>query len=487
MRKRNPFNLSHFKLMTINCGWLAPVTWIETIPGDTFQHSCQALIRCQQLLAPLMHPVKVRLHHWFVPIRLLWEEWEDFITGGDDGNDTTTFPNITLNSAIAYDDLECYFGIPPADYTGSGIQISALPFRAYNLIYNNFYRDQQITNELTFTDASGADGTSYSMQYAAWEKDYFTTCRPNPLLGSEVTIPLAENADIATAGDAAEEIGIYSVPQADHVNIYDGSPSSKVANTTTNAETNKMYADLTTATGVEIGDLRLALAQQRFKERANKHGASYMDMLKSLGMRPQDMRLQLPEYLGGGATPLQFSEVLAQDGTNTGKLYGHGIGAMRTNKYRAFMHEHGIVLTLMSVVPKAIYSNGIQRGFFRSTKEMYFQPEYEFTGDQAVYNKEVYSEHTTPDGIFGYQNRYDELRSGTQLNMVAGEFADSTMDHWHLARMFGSDPALNDTFIKCNPATRPFAAPSTHQLQIYARQNVYARRPMARVPKPKTF
>jgi hypothetical protein len=502
MRKRNPFNLSHWKLSTFSMGQLIPISWIETIPGDTFKHWTQALLRCEQLLAPLMHPVKVRIHHWFCPLRLIWSDFESFITGGDDGNDNTTFPYYELNGSITKSDLLCHLGIPPADYTGSGIQISMLPARALALIYNKFYRDEQLVSEIGFSDGNGADSTTnLSLLNCAWEKDYFTTCRPEQQLGTETVIPLAGDAPVkgigkmnkvwATGSQTVYEAGETSASSYSKYNQIQGDGASDQQEYYIEGDSNdhpNITADLSAVSGVDIGDLGLALAQQRFKERMNKSGSTYYDYLKSgLGINPQDMRLQLPEYLGGGASPISFSEVLAQDGANTGKMYGHGMSPLRTNTYKSFFHEHGIVMTLMSVIPKSIYGNGIQRGFSRTTKEAYFQHEYEYTADQAVLNKEVYSEHTTPEGTFGYQTRYDEYRTGNMLGGVAGEFCDSDAYHWHMVRLLGSDPSLNSSFVQCNPTTRVYAAPSTDPLKVYARQNLFARRPMRRVPGRKTF
>lgn len=484
--KRQPFNLSHYKLATGNMGQLIPVTWVEALPGDYFQHKTQALIRCQQLLAPLMHPVHARIHHWLIPIRLLWEDFPDFITGGADGTSTPVPPYFT-DASVGQGSIDDYLSVPVGTYSPSTIY-SALPVRAYDLVYNTFYRDQQLQTPVTISTASGEDTTSYhAMKNVSWEKDYFTTCRPEPQLGAETIIPIAANADVVTDADTGDQLGVYANQYSTYRHAYtQGGDGDKVrlSSESTTAEENKMYADLSTSTGIEITDLRMALSRQRFQERMNKSGSTYHDYLSYLGIK-HDARLQRPEYLGGGRTPLQFSEVLATDGTNTGQLYGHGIGAMRTNQYRRFIPEHSIILSLLSVVPKSIYSNGLHRSFSRTIKEDYFQREYEFSGDQVVKNKEVYLNASEPDGAFGYQTRYDEYR--THPSSIAGEFTQSELYHWHLARMLGSEPALNSTFVTCNPATRPFAAPTTDQLYIYCNHHMLAKRNMRRIPGTKTF
>jgi hypothetical protein len=490
--KRSPFNLSHYKLLTMNMGQLVPLTQFQVMPLDTIQMETQALIRAQQLLAPLMHPVQARIHHWYVPFRILWEDWEDFITGGEDGTSKPTPPYLST-SAVSQGSLGDYMGVPVGSWGGVGAQqISILPFRAYALIWNEFYRDKDIQTELAISTASGYDTTtSLSLQNVCWEKDYFTTCRSFSQRGTDVTIPAAGDLPVKGIGTTDRTYGSSAV------SVYESDDSNPTYGAAKQFGTS-LYVERgvgpsgnipairvdTGAFGVDISDLRMALAEQAFQERM-KNSPDYYDYLRMLGVGTLDGRLQKPEYLGGGKVPMQFSEVLSTDGANTGSLYGHGIGAMKTNRFRRFIPEHGVVISTMSVVPKSIYANGLHRNFFKTVKEAFFQKEYEHTGDQVVYNKEVFLEHATPDGTFGYQNRYDEYRSIP--SQVHGEFQDASLDHWHLARMFGSDPALNSTFISCNPATRPYAAPSTDQLYVYANNQVRARRPMKRHPKARVF
>jgi len=201
-----------------------------------------------------------------------------------------------------------------------------------------------------------------------------------------------------------------------------------------------------------------------------------------LGIRSSDARLQRPEYLGGGRQTIQFSEVLQTgvDSSDAGvaSLKGHGIGAMRSNRYRRFFEEHGYIVSVLSVVPKAIYSDGLCRTWNRTTKEDFYQKELEHIGQQQVLNKEVYASHSTPDGTFGYQDRYDEYRRG--VSSIAGQMRDSTYNNWHFARIFGSDPALNSTFTNCTPAVRPFADQTNDNMVIMANHSIQARRMIAK-------
>jgi len=213
--------------------------------------------------------------------------------------------------------------------------------------------------------------------------------------------------------------------------------------------------------------------------------ADYAEYLRYIGVRPRDRRLGRPEFLSGGSQIIQMSEVLDVGKTTIGDMKGHGIAAMRSNKFRRFIDEHGIIMCLMSVVPKSIYASGLPRKFSRTIKEEYFQKELQFIGEQAVLNKEVYAEHTTPDGTFGYQSRYDEYRS--HPSGISGDFW-SDYDHWHLARIFGGDPALNSTFTNCSPAeSRIFASTSSDTMLVMANHSIQARRPMTNVVKPRTF
>jgi hypothetical protein len=248
-----------------------------------------------------------------------------------------------------------------------------------------------------------------------------------------------------------------------------------------------IYADLTNATAASINDLREAFALQRYAEARMRYGARYSEYLRYLGIKSSDARLQRPEYLGGGKQTLQFSEIIQAAGTTDGSatgvgdLKGHGIGALRSNRYRRFFEEHGYVITLMSVMPKTMYMNGLPRTWSRTTKEDFFQKELQHIGQQEVLNKEVYAQHSTPGGTFGYQDRYDEYRRSEST--IAGDFRD-TLDHWHMARVFTSDPTLNSTFITANPTDRIFQSTSTDSLWIMANHSIQARRMVSKLGTP---
>lgn len=463
--KRSKFSLSHYKLFSCDMGELVPCGLTEVLPGDTIQQSTSALVRVAPLLAPVMHPVHVRIHHWYVPHRLVWEDFEDFITGGPDGMDDAVFPTITFASGVAAGTLGDYLGIP----TGiNGIEVSAIPFRGYALIWNEWYRDQDLQTALVIDDTSGPDTTTATaLQNIAWEKDYFTSARPWEQKGPSITIPLGTTAPV-------------KAPQ----NTAGGSTlANSGANTqlwaTGTGSTNLLYTDLANASAVTVNLLREALALQRFEEARARFGSRYVEYLRYLGVRSSDARLQRPEYLGGGKQTIQFSEVLqtAEGDDPVGSLKGHGIGAMRSNRYRRFIEEHGYVFSFLSVKPRTMYAQGLSRHWNRRVKEDYWSKELQHIGQQEVLNKEVYAAHASPNGTFGYQDRYDEYRRTE--SSIAGEFRDSTLDFWHMARIFGSSPALNADFVKCVPTERNFAVPSQDVLYIMANHSIQARRLVA--------
>jgi len=477
--KRSKFSLSNTKLLSCDPGQLVPIGLTEVLPGDSMQQATTCLVRFAPMLAPVMHTTNIQISHWFVPHRLVWEDWEDFITGGPDGNDDSVFPTITFGggTGAAVGSLADYLGVVPGV---NNLEVSALPFRGYALIFNEWYRDQDLVSPLTIDVSSGADTTtSTALQYAAWEKDYFTSARPWEQKGPAITIPLGDKADIHSNAANGQDLGIWSDQQNSFRHMGAGGTYLQMStNNAGNPETNKMYTDLSGASAITINLLREAFALQRFEEARARFGSRYVEYLRYLGVRSSDARLQRPEFLGSGRYPVQFSEVLqtAEGDDPVGELRGHGIGVARSNRYRRFFEEHGYVFTVMTVKPKTIYASGVFRHWNRRTKEDFFQKELQHIGQQEILNKEVRAAHATPNGVFGYQDRYDEYRRAE--SSIAGEFR-TTLDFWHFARQFTTDPALNETFIKCVPSEEPFAVPSTNLLYIMAKHSIQARRIVA--------
>lgn len=485
--KRNKFSLSHTRLLSCDMGKLVPIQVLDVLPGDSIQCSTSALVRCAPMLAPPMHPVRVRIHHWFVPFRLLWNSWEIFITGGPDGNNASVFP--TRNAATVFQGtLANHLGLP----VGANPAVSIMPFRAYALIWNEYYRDQDLQTELPIAFNSGPDATTNTtLQNCAWEKDYFTSARPWEQKGPSVTIPLTGTGAVVSNGLTPTYTGggLTNTP----LKTFNGSTGATygaAAGSTANVIVGNESGLETTLTGasVTVNALRQSLAIQRFEEARAMYGSRYPEYLRALGVRSSDARLNRPEYLGGGVQTIQFSEVVqsAADGSNpVSTLRGHGISAMRSNRFRRFFEEHGVLMTLMSILPKTIYMNGVHRSWNKRTKFDYWQKELEFIGQQAVLNKEIKSDHASPDGTFGYADRYDEYRR--MPSFVTGEFSQSTLNYWHFARSFTSDPALNSTFVSAVPPERPFAAPSQDVIYAQIHNSVQARRLVSRNAIPRTF
>ena len=484
--KRNKFSLSHYKLFTCNMGELIPITWYEVIPGDTFQQRTSLVVRTSPLIAPIYHPVAIRLHHFYVPNRQIWEDWEEFITGGGDeplntgvrpdpANDPVT-PSVTCTNS-SHNSIMDYLGLPKPSI-GNDRFVSALPFRAYNRIYNEWYRDEQIDSLVAENVASGPDAGPYDIKNVAWQKDYLTTARPFPDRGPAVKIPVSGlvqddgNATVTGPLLQSKDGSAADHPNANYRNAMLPEGISSVEPYPT--------------AWIDPEDMREGLAILRYQEARNEYGSRYVEYLKYCGIRnPSDARLQNPEFLGGSRATIQFSEVLqTAEGTNpVGTLKGHGISATRGRRFRKFFEEHGIVMTLMSVLPKTMYVDAVDRGWVRQTKEDYFQKEFQNLGDQEIFNLEASFDHSNGALTFGYQKRYDEYRF--KKSGVAGEFRD-TLDYWHMGRKYASpDVALNTSFVTSNPTKRVYADQSSDSLQIMAMHSIQARRPIAKFPKPR--
>lgn len=499
--KRSKFSLSNTKLLSADLGELVPIGLTEVLPGDSIQQATSALVRCSPLLAPVMHPVRITIHHWFIPHRLVWEDFEDFITGGPTGMDASVFPTITFGggSGAAIGSLADYLGVTPGV---NNLEVSALPFRGYAKIWNEWYRDQDLQTELVVDETSGADTTTNTaLQNACWEKDYYTSARPWEQKGPAVTVPIGVSAPVrgiwateasagtATAASAFRDATGTLIPDTNQ-GIFPTNASGISLEMTLAAGNNvsatqypNIRADLTGASAVTVNLLREALALQRYEEARARYGSRYTEYLRYLGVRSSDARLQRPEYLGGGKQVIQFSEVLqTAEGTDpVGEMRGHGIAATRTNRYRRYFEEHGYIHTLLCVRPRTIYAQGLFRHWNRRFKEDYWQMELQHIGQQEILNKEVYAAHASPNAVFGYQDRYDEYRRTE--SSIAGEFRSTLLDFWHFARIFASSPALNSDFVKSVPTERTFAVPSQDVLYVMANHSIQARRLVAQTGK----
>ena len=530
--KRSKHSLTHYKLFSAKMGLLIPCSWFEVLPGDTIQMSTSALVRANAMVTPAMHPCHIRIHHFFVPNRIIWggtiqndqsnsDSWEAFITGGSDGLNATIHPWVKytdINGAVGNNcgqsTLGDYLGLRTSGGTSSADSVNALPFRAYQAIWNEYFRDQDLQGAAGVAQTSGHDTTTYTgLQNIAWEKDYLTSSRPWEVKGSSITIPLGTTAPVigigvqasvsdGGAGTVYESEGTGSVSYPHTFALNQAGLAFKAQTTGAAGNTNRpqIFADLSNASAVTINTLRHALAVQRFEEARARYGSRYTEYLRYLGVRSSDARLQRPEYLGGGRATLQISEVLNTTATNPASLYGHGIAATRSNRFRRFFEEHGIVMTMFSVRPRTMYSQATNRAWLRGqtsavggggvipngllgTKEDYWQRELQHIGQQQVNGAEADAQNAY-NTTFGYQDRYGEYRR--MESSVAGTFR-SSFDTWQLSREFGSAPSLNSTFVSCVPSTRIFADTTNDNLLVMAHHSIQARRLVSREGNSLTF
>lgn len=475
--KRSKHNLGHYRLLTSDMGLLTPIGCMEVLPGDTFQHNTNLMVRLAPMATPVMHPIDVRVHHFYVPNRIIWDGWEDFITGGPTGEDDQEIPTITTDFTATPRNLYDYLGVPRVD----GLEVNALPGRAYNLIFNEYYRDQDLVPERNL------DGQSIFR--CAWEKDYFTSARPWETKGPDISLPVGQTAPVTITGNGVpswtNDGGTTNVSLTADTELLNAiwTGFTTQGGHAWNDPALTGTADLQGATGVPINEVRRAFALQRYQEARARYGSRYTEYLRYLGIRSSDSRLQRPEYLGGGRQTVSISEVLQTGPDNdpgpgeefgVGDMYGHGIAAMRSNKYRRFFEEHGYVISLMSVRPKTMYIDGMARHFLKRDKEDYYQRELQTIGQQPVFGGEVYADGTAADReTFGYQDRYIEYKR--EQSYVSADFRN-TLNYWHLGRDFEERPALNETFVNCDPTKRIFNEQTTDALWCMAQHKVVARR-----------
>lgn len=477
---RSVFNLSYDKKFDGDMGYLYPVLCDEVVPGDVVKVGNQTVIRFQPLVAPIMHEINVYTHYFFVPYRLLDDDWEEFISGGVQGDSAAVLPrwSPTKNGkGTLWDYLGFPVGVKPV-----GALPLDFPRRAYNFVYNEYYNDQTL-NE------GGVPLTNETILKRAWEKDYFTSALPFQQRGTAPALPISgiTNAQWSSADiiDGPEGTSLQF-----RYNTLDGKASIPDSQAVKNARLffNNNTVDFGEAATFDVSDLRLAFQIQRWMERNARSGVRYTEFLKAhFGVSPRDERLDRPEYIGGTKAPVIVSEVLqtssTDDTTPQGNLAGHGISASGNiaGKYR--VQEYGLIIGLMSVMPRSAYQQGINRQWLRRSKFDFYFPEFANLSEQPIETAEIYASSLEAENtaVFGYQGRYNEMRS--KSSMVCGNMRD-TLDYWHLGRKFTSKPLLNQSFIECDATKRIFAVPSEPGLIINCGNIFYAVRPLPAYAEP---
>ncbi len=482
------FDLSHEKKLSCEMGQLIPILCEEVVPGDHFKVSTEVMLRFAPLIAPIMHRVNVYVHYFYVPNRIIWDEWEEFITGGQQGTSTPTMPKIVVGSAQgAPGSLSDYLGIQIGDLTGGGNnpQVSALAYRAYTQIWNDYYRDETFQDEKDITLAAEVD----DILTRCWEKDYYTSALPFTQRGAEIGVPLTF--------DAAGETKVFTRAGAEFesdtsLGIAGAAPGTNEDFAAVSGPDNDVLASLdnTDNLGITINDLRESSRLQEWLEKNARGGYRYIEQLLShFGVKSSDGRLNRPEYMGGGRQPVVISEVLNTSATATeeqGTMAGHGISVGTANKAARKFEEHGWMIGILSVLPRTNYHQGIPRKFFRSDKLDYYFPEFAHLGEQSVLNQEIFADLSALDavnqGVWGFQQRFAEYKYG--CSTVHGDFR-STLDFWTMARDFTSLPALNEAFVESDPTERIFAVSGGDHIWAQVYNNVKARRPMPYFSNPK--
>lgn len=515
--KKNAFDLSHERKFSMNMGELVPILCEDVIPGDTWRLNTEVLIRFAPMLAPVMHRINVYTHFFFVPNRLIWDEWELFITGGRTGDEPQPeFPHLIVNDGygakVGHGSLADYLGTATTDGAPSGsAQISALPFRAYQLIYNEYYRDQNLEEPNEFFKGSGAvdwfDDDIGDMQQRAWEKDYFTSALPWTQRGGDVHLPINGHAPVFLKDELGQEqIVVQQNLDPAPVQVQLAARANEgtlVSNSSPGSEylldpAGTMEADLSEATGTTIEELRKATKLQQWLERNARGGARYIEQILShFGVQSSDARLQRPEYLGGGKTPVSISEVLQTSATNSdvqnadtplGEMGGHALASGNSHRFKKFFEEHGYIIGIISVLPKTAYMQGTRKHFLKNDKFDFYFPEFAQLGEQPVEIRELYDDFgTNVPKTFGYQSRYAEYKYIPST--THGDFKKDGLMHWHMAIDYDDEPVLNNDFVKSDPTTRIFAVteeePSDEQklwVQVY--NNIKALRPIPKFNNP---
>ncbi|WNK14873.1 MAG: major capsid protein [Microvirus sp.] len=475
---RSSFQIQHTHKTTFDAGFIVPVYVDEVLPGDSFNLRMTAFARLSTPLFPVMDNLYLDSFFFFVPNRLLWSNWQKFMGEQDNPGDSISYvipQQVSPVGGYAVGSLQDHMGLPTVGQVGGAATIShsALHLRAYNLIYNQWFRDENLQNSVTVDTGNGPDTVAnYTLLRRGKRKDYFTGALPWPQKGNTaVSIPLGTSAPILSDGTTFKMRG--GVGNMTELNTTGGgAPNNNIQNNAatgasqlnwgaSGATTTGLYADLSTATAATINQLRQSFQIQKLLERDARGGTRYTEIVRShFGVISPDSRLQRAEYLGGGTTPITINPIAQTSATGltggttpVGTLSAMGTTVANKHGFTQSFTEHGVIIGLVNVRADLTYQQGLRKMWSRSTRYDFYFPAFAMLGEQTILNKEIYADGSANDtNVFGYQERWAEYRYNPSL--ITGLFRSTsagTIDSWHLAQKFTSLPTLNTTFIQDTP------------------------------------